>query len=89
MLVLWPVSTSFGPLVAFVIINGAANGGFFACMPTVVANVFGAARVSVAMGMVVSGWVGGYLLVGYFILQPECYQLWVPRFNIITCRELQ
>ena len=32
-------------------------------MPTVVGNVFGSARVSVAMGMIVSGWVGGYLLV--------------------------
>lgn len=63
MLVLWPVSNSLGPLVAFVIINGMANGGFFATMPTVVGNVFGSARVSVAMGMVVTGWGGGYLLV--------------------------
>jgi hypothetical protein len=29
MLVLWPVSTTLGPLVTFVIINGAANRGFF------------------------------------------------------------
>jgi len=64
MLVLWPISTSLGPLIAFVIINGAANGGFFSCMPTVVGEVFGSARVSVAMGMIVTGWVGGYLLVG-------------------------
>ena len=63
MLVLWPVSTSLGPLIAFVAINGAANGGFFATMPTVVGSVFGSARVSVAMGMIVSGWAGGYLLV--------------------------
>lgn len=63
MLVLWPVSDSLGPLVAFVIINGMANGGFFATMPTVVGNVFGSARVSVAMGMIVTGWGGGYLLV--------------------------
>ncbi|KUL85826.1 hypothetical protein ZTR_07338 [Talaromyces verruculosus] len=61
-LVLWPVSTSLGPLIVFVIINGMANGGFFATMPTVVGNVFGSARVSVAMGMVVTGWGGGYLL---------------------------
>ncbi|KAJ5126708.1 hypothetical protein N7448_007487 [Penicillium atrosanguineum] len=60
--VLWPVSTSIGPLVAFVVINGAANGGFFSTMPTVVGNVFGSARVSVAVGMIVSGWLGGYLL---------------------------
>jgi MFS family permease len=63
MLVLWPVSTSLGPLIAFVVINGAANGGFFATIPTVASSVFGSARVSVAMGMIVSGWAGGYLLV--------------------------
>lgn len=62
-LVLWPVSSSLGPLIVFVIVNGMANGGFFATMPTVVGNVFGSARVSVAMGMVVTGWGGGYLLV--------------------------
>lgn len=64
MLVLWPVSSSIGPLVAFVIINGMSNGGFFSTMPTVVGNVFGSARVSVAMAMIVTGWAGGYLLVG-------------------------
>ncbi|KAL4748839.1 hypothetical protein BDW72DRAFT_205260 [Aspergillus terricola var. indicus] len=44
MLVLWPVSSSVAPLVAFVIINGMANGGFFSTMPTVVGNVYGSAR---------------------------------------------
>jgi MFS family permease len=63
MLVLWPVSSTLGPLIAFVIINGAANGGFFSTMPTVVGSVFGSRRVGVAMGMIVSGWAGGYLLV--------------------------
>jgi MFS family permease len=63
MLVLWPVSNSLGPLIVFVIINGAANGGFFSTMPTVVGSVFGSRRVSVAMGMIVSGWAGGYLMV--------------------------
>ena len=63
MLVLWPVSSSLGPLIAFVIINGAANGGFFSTMPTVVGSVFGSRRVGVAMGMIVTGWAGGYLLV--------------------------
>lgn len=67
MLVLWPVSSSIGPLVAFVIINGMANGGFFSTMPTVVGNVFGSARVSVAMAMIVTGWAGGYLLVGHIL----------------------
>lgn len=52
MLVVWPISTSLGPLIAFVIINGVANGGFFAVMPTVVGAVFGSRRVSVAMGMI-------------------------------------
>ncbi|KAJ6461583.1 major facilitator superfamily domain-containing protein [Mycena vitilis] len=61
-LAIWPVSTSLTPLVFFVIINGAANGGFFSTMPTVVGTVFGSARVSVAMGMIVTGWVGGYIL---------------------------
>lgn len=63
MLTIWPVSTSLASLALFVIINGAANGGFFSTMPTVVGNVFGSERVSVAMGMVVTGWGGGYLMV--------------------------
>ncbi|KAF7310248.1 Monocarboxylate permease Mch4 [Mycena indigotica] len=62
MLAIWPVSTSLTPLVVFAVVNGAANGGFFATMPTVVAAVFGPARVGVAMGMTVTGWVGGYLM---------------------------
>ncbi|KAH8647900.1 major facilitator superfamily domain-containing protein [Xylariales sp. PMI_506] len=62
MLAMWPVSTTLVPLAIFVVINGAANGGFFATMPTVVGNTFGSARVSVAMGMIVTGWVGGYLM---------------------------
>lgn len=74
--VLWPVSSSIGPLIAFVIINGSANGGFFSTMPTVVGNVFGSARVSVAVGMIVSGWLGGYLLVSYY--------LWVFSIIVIT-----
>lgn len=65
MLVLWPVSSTLGPLIAFVIINGAANGGFFSTMPTVVGSVFGSRRVGVAMGMIVTGWAGGYLMVSF------------------------
>lgn len=64
MLALWPASTTIGPLALFVVINGAANGGFFSTMPTVVGNVFGSARMGVAMAMIVTGWTGGYLLVG-------------------------
>ncbi len=63
MLVIWPTSTSLASLAIFVIINGVANGGFFSTMPTVVGNVFGSQRVSVAMGMIVTGWGGGYLMV--------------------------
>ncbi len=63
MLALWPASTTLAPLALFVVINGAANGGFFSTMPTVVGNVFGSARVSVAMAMIVTSWGGGYLMV--------------------------
>ena len=62
MLIIWPISTSLAPLVIFTIINGMGNGGFFAIMPTVVGNIFGSARVSIAMGLIVGGWTGGYLL---------------------------
>lgn len=71
MLALWPVSASLAPLAVFVVINGIGNGGFFAVMPTVVGNVFGSARVSVAMGMIVTGWTAGYLfgapIAGYIL----------------------
>lgn len=72
--VIWPVSDSLGPLVAFVVINGAANGGFFATIPTVVGTVFGSQRVSVAMGMIVTGWAGGYLMgapIAAYILEAH------------------
>ncbi|KAF1816433.1 MFS general substrate transporter [Eremomyces bilateralis CBS 781.70] len=62
MLALWPVSTTLAPMAVFVVLNGASNGGFFSTMPTVVGNVFGSARVSLVMGMVVTGWTAGYLM---------------------------
>ncbi|GKU11705.1 unnamed protein product [Fusarium langsethiae] len=62
MLALWPASTSLAPLAVFAVLNGLMNGGFFSCMPTVVSNVFGSARVSTAMAMMIVGWVLGYLL---------------------------
>ncbi|KAJ4232038.1 hypothetical protein NW759_002430 [Fusarium solani] len=31
-------------------------------MPTVVGNVFGSARVAMAMSMILTGWAGGYLM---------------------------
>lgn len=61
-LTLWPLSTTLAPLIAFCVLNGAANGGFFSMMPTVVGSVFGPSQMTVAMGMVVSGWAGGYLM---------------------------
>lgn len=63
MLAIWPASTTLGPLALFVVINGVSNGGFFCTMPTVASNVFGSARVSVVMSMIISGWIGGYLMV--------------------------
>ncbi|KAK3072493.1 hypothetical protein LTR53_006700 [Teratosphaeriaceae sp. CCFEE 6253] len=64
MLVLWPFSESLAPLIVFTIWNGVAGGGFFAVMPTVVGSVFGAAKVPIVTGMVVTGWTGGYLMGG-------------------------
>lgn len=55
MLTIWHVSNSLAPLTVFVIVNGAANGGFSSTMPTVVGSVFGSARVGVAMGMIIIG----------------------------------
>lgn len=62
MLAVWPVSGTLAPLAVFVIINGAANGSFFATMPTVVGHLFGSVRVAVAMATIVTSWSGGYLL---------------------------
>ena len=64
MLAIWPVSQDLGPLILFVIIAGAANGGFFSTIPTAIGSVFGTAKVTVAMGMIATGWAGGYLLGG-------------------------
>jgi hypothetical protein len=52
-----------------------SNGGFFSTMPTVVSNVFGSARVSVAMSMVITGWIGGYLMVS---IRWSCSRLSAP-----------
>ncbi|WOO83179.1 Aspyridones efflux protein apdF [Vanrija pseudolonga] len=62
LLVLWPSSVSLAPLIIFVLVNGASSGGFFAIMPTVVNNVMGSQRMTVAFGMIVTGWGGGYLM---------------------------
>ncbi|RNJ60105.1 hypothetical protein D7B24_000302 [Verticillium nonalfalfae] len=71
MIALWPASTTLAPLAVFAVMNGLTNGGFFASMPTCIGNIFGSARVSTAMGMIVTGWVGGYLfgspIAGYLL----------------------
>lgn len=63
LLVVWPVSTTLGPLIVFVILNGLGNGGFFAATPPVVASLFGSLRMPVAIGMIITGWGPGYLMV--------------------------
>ena len=62
-LALWTVSTSLSPLIAFAIVNGLAAGGFFSLMPTVAGQVFGSARVAIAISMLVTAWTAGYLMV--------------------------
>ncbi|KAK7423244.1 hypothetical protein QQZ08_009140 [Neonectria magnoliae] len=61
-LVMWPLSTSIGSLIAFVVISGISSGAFFSAMPTTVGNIFGSARVSGAMEFIVTGWVGGFTM---------------------------
>ncbi|KDQ59475.1 hypothetical protein JAAARDRAFT_56493 [Jaapia argillacea MUCL 33604] len=62
MLAVWPVSASLAPLVVFIIINGLANGGFFATMPTCVGHIYGPSRMTTALAMVVSAWGFGYFM---------------------------
>lgn len=71
MLSIWPVSNTLAPLTAFAILNGVANGSFFTSMPTAVGTLFGSGSVAVAMGMIVTGWAGGYFagapIAGYIL----------------------
>jgi MFS family permease len=62
MLAIWPVSSTLGPLYAFAILNGIANGAFFTVFPTVVATIFGPGRAAAAMSMSITGWTPGYLM---------------------------
>ncbi|KAF1358347.1 MFS general substrate transporter [Lizonia empirigonia] len=74
MLAIWPVSNTLGPLLAFAVLNGMANGAYFTVFPTVVASVFGPGRAAVAMSMAITGWTLGYLLsapVAGYILQAS------------------
>lgn len=61
--ILWPLASSLAALVVFVILSGIFIGGFFSLMPTAVGHVFGSANMSIAMGMTLTGWTGGYLTV--------------------------
>lgn len=63
LLLVWPFSTSVPPLAVFVVLNGLGNGAFFSAMPPVVGSLFGSLRMPVVMGMIITGWGPGYLLV--------------------------
>jgi MFS family permease len=63
MLAIWPVSNSLAPFVAFIVINGLGNGGFFSTMPSVVGHIYGPRRVPTALAMVVTAWAAGYFMV--------------------------
>lgn len=59
---IWPVSSTFAPLILFVILNGIANGAFFTTFPIVVSSMVDPGRAVVAMSMSITGWTGGYLM---------------------------
>lgn len=63
MLVIWPFASSLGVAVVFVIVGGTAVGGFFSTMPTAVGHVLGSAIMSLVMGMILTSWTGGYVMV--------------------------
>jgi predicted MFS family arabinose efflux permease len=63
MFLVWPFASTLGVLILFVLVAGVAVGGFFSMMPTVVGHIFGSANMSVTMGMILTSWTFGYLLV--------------------------
>lgn len=63
MFLVWPFASTLGVLILFVLVAGIAVGGFFSMMPTVVGHIFGSANMSVTMGMILTSWTFGYLLV--------------------------
>jgi hypothetical protein len=71
LLVIWPVSTSLAPLIIFVVINGMCNGGFYSCIPTAVGSITDSSRLASAMGLLVTGWAGGYLMVSFRVPRRE------------------
>ncbi|KAH6893491.1 hypothetical protein B0T10DRAFT_527853 [Thelonectria olida] len=48
-LAVWPFSTTLGPMIVFVVINGCSNEG-----------TCGSARVAIAVSMILTGWAGGF-----------------------------
>jgi hypothetical protein len=68
MIALWQASTSLTSLAILAVVNGLTNGGFFSSMHTIIGNMFGSARVSITMNMMLTGWVKGYLVVS--VLDP-------------------
>ncbi|KAF7523234.1 hypothetical protein G7054_g11854 [Neopestalotiopsis clavispora] len=71
MLLVWPFSTTLGLAILFVVLSGVFVGAFFSTMPTVVGHTFGSVKMSVTMGMILTGWTGGYVMgspiAGYII----------------------
>ncbi len=64
MLALWPAATiPLAPLVMFVVINGAANGGFLQQWPQWLATYLVRQEWLWPWGWCVTGWGGGYLMV--------------------------
>lgn len=89
MLAIWPVSNALGPLLAFAVLNGVANGAHFTVFPTVVASIFGPGRAAVAMSMSITGWTFGYLLgapVAGYILQASGGQEKAGQGNVAVYR---
>jgi MCP family monocarboxylic acid transporter-like MFS transporter 3 len=89
MLAIWPLSNALGPLLAFAVLNGVANGAHFTVFPTVVASIFGPGRAAVAMSMSITGWTFGYLLgapVAGYILQASGGQEKAGQGNIAVYR---
>lgn len=63
MFVVWPFASTLGVTIVFVLLGGIAVGGFLSMIPTCVGHIFGSARMSVTMGMILTGWTGGYAMV--------------------------
>lgn len=61
MLAIWPVSSTLAPLIVFAVINGIANGSFFATIMVALASLSGPGLASGAISIGISCWTPGYL----------------------------